>query len=71
MPLDASVQPVQYLKTVEVTFAPFGFTVPESVAALVVTPEGSPVTELGLSGAKNDSSEPQRVPKPFVAQSLK
>ena len=47
-------QLVPYLKTVEVTVAPFGLTVPARVAPLVVTPVASPATTVGASGVAKD-----------------
>ena len=40
-------QVVPYLKNVDVTFEPLGFTVPESVALLVVTLDGAPASVVG------------------------
>jgi hypothetical protein len=60
---------VPYLKMTEVTFAPFGFTVPARVAPFVVTADGAPVAGVGASTVVNDCSAPQFVPNVLVPQS--
>jgi hypothetical protein len=71
-PLEAFAQPVQYLKTVDVTFDPCGFTVPLRVAPEVLTEVAEPVTAAGTFGVVNELSTVLHVvPSLFEAESLK
>jgi hypothetical protein len=66
------VQPVQYLNSVDVTFDPFGLTVPFTVAPLLVIALAEPVTGVGASGVVNVfCTLLQVVPSLLVAESLK
>ena len=60
-----------YLKTVELTVAPFGLTVPFTVALLMPMLVAAPVSDVGASWVVNCCSLPQLgvVSTEFVAQS--
>ena len=62
------MQLIPYRKTVELTLAPLGLTVPDSFAPLMPMFEAAPATGVGTSCVVSCCSLPQIVLTVFVAQ---